>query len=356
MSFRRPIALLLLLPVLLVAAACGGSGKSAPEVPADAVALVDGQSILKADFDHLLAIGVASYKQKKQDPPKVGTADYEKLKQQALQVLFQRVVIRNEAKAQKIVVDEAAVTKQIEQLKTQAGDATKWAQQLKDASATEADYKQAFEVQQLAQKLYEVVTKQQATVTDAEIQAQYAKDKETVYKKQASRKVEHILLGAKDGSTPKPADYAKYLVQAKAVLAQLNAGADFKKLVDKYSTDPGKTQNHGEYDVTMEGYDPAFAKASFALKTGKLTQEPVKSAFGYHIIKALAAETASGYKTLDEVKDQIKSQLQQTKQQTAATDWFKKAEKTYEAKTTFAKGYGLPPEAPAGSTAGTTTG
>ena len=355
MSLRRPIALLLLLSTLVVAAGCGGSGKSTPSVPSDAVAVVGGESILKSDFDHLLAIGVASYKQRKQDPPKVGTADYEKLKQQALQVLFQRVVIRDEAKAAKIAVDAAAVQKQIDQLKTQAGDATKWAQQLKDASATEADYKAAFEVQQLAQKLYDNVTKTTATVTDADIQAQYTKDRETVYKTEASRKVEHILLGPKDGSTPKPADYAKYLVQAKAVLAQLNAGADFKKLVTKYSTDPGKVQNKGVYDVTMTGYDPAFAKASFALKTGETTQKPVKSAFGYHLIKALADPTAAGYKTLDQVKDQIKTSLVQAKQQSAATDWFKKAEAKYKLETTFAKGYALPPDAPTGSTAPTTT-
>ncbi len=69
-----------------------------------------------------------------------------------------------------------------------------------------ADYVDTFTVQQLAQGLYDKLTKSTAAVTDAEIQAQYDKDKATVYKVAASRKVAHILLGPKDGSTPTAKD------------------------------------------------------------------------------------------------------------------------------------------------------
>ena len=92
-------------------------------------------------------------------------------------------------------VDQAKVADELKNLKTQAGDDAAWQKQLKDAGATEADYTDTFAVQQLAQGLYDKLTKASAAVTDAEIQAQYDKDKATVYKVAASRKVEHILFG-----------------------------------------------------------------------------------------------------------------------------------------------------------------
>ena len=104
MTRRRLLSLLAVPATLLVAAGCGGGGSSkpeAPKVPADAVALVDGTPILKKDFDHVIAIGLASYTARQQPAPKAGTAEFETLKQQALGFLFQRLIITNEAKTRK---------------------------------------------------------------------------------------------------------------------------------------------------------------------------------------------------------------------------------------------------------------
>ena len=173
-----------------------------------------------------------------------------------IQILFQRVIIKSEAAKQGVKVDQAKVADELKNLKTQAGNDAAWQKQLKDAGATEADYTDTFTVQQLAQGLYDKLTKSSAAVTDAEIQAQYDKDKATVYKVAASRKVAHILFGPKDGSTPAAKDLPKYKKAAEDVIAQLNKGADFTKLVDKYSVDPGKTQNKGVYDVRRPGSTP----------------------------------------------------------------------------------------------------
>ena len=100
MNVRRPFLLLAALGAASVLVACGGSGgggsssSKAADVPADSVAVVNGKPILKKDFDHLIAIGLASYKARQQDAPKPGTQAYELLKQQAIQILFQRMIIR----------------------------------------------------------------------------------------------------------------------------------------------------------------------------------------------------------------------------------------------------------------------
>jgi len=117
---------------------------------------------------------------------------------------------------------------------------------------------------------------------------------------------------------------------------------------------PGVKTNEGVYDVTKTGFDPDFTKASYALKTGQFTETPVKSQFGYHIIKALADPTKDGVKSLAEVKAQIKTQLEQAQNNKSVADWFAGIQKTYEGKTSFATGYSLPPTTTAGSTAATT--
>jgi parvulin-like peptidyl-prolyl isomerase len=360
MNARRPILLVAALGAVSVLAACGGSSggekTTKADVPADSVALVDGKPILKKDFDHLITIGLASFKARQQDAPKAGTQAYELLKQQAVQILFQRVIIKSEAAKQGVKVDSAKVAEELKNLKTQAGSDAKWQQQLKDAGASEADYTDTFTVQQLAQGLYEKLTKSSAAVTDAEIQAQYDKDKATVYKVAASRKVAHILFGPKDGSTPAAKDLPKYKKAAEDVIAQLNKGADFTKLVTKYSVDPGKTQNQGVYDVTATGFDPDFTKASYALKTGEITQDPVKSQFGYHIIKALADPTKDSTKSLADVKAQIKSQLEEARKNKSVAAWFAGIQSQYEKKTSFATGYSLPPTTTATDTGATGSG
>jgi foldase protein PrsA len=359
MNVRRPLLLVAAIGTASVLVACGGgsgggSSTSNASVPADSVAVVDGKPILKKDFDHLVAIGLASYKARSQAAPKPGTQEYQLLQQQAIQILFQRMIIRAEAAKQGVKADATKVQSELANLKTQAGSAAAFQKQLTDSGATEQDYLDTFQVQQLAQGLYDKLTKSSTPVTDAEIQAQYNKDKDTVYKVAASRKVAHILFGPKDGSTPAAKDLAKYKQQAEDVIKQLNQGADFTKLVAKYSVDPGKTQNQGVYDVTKTGFDPDFTKASYALKTGEVTQTPVKSQFGYHIIKALADPTQDGTKPLTDVKAQIKTQLEDARKNQSVASWFADIQKQYEAKTSFAKGYSLPPSTTAGATGATT--
>src|SRR6476619_1473552 len=79
--------------VTLVAAGCGGSD----EVPADAVAVVDGTSITRSSLDGLLARAKKSYTAQKRDFPKAGTSDYQTLQTQAVAYLVQRQEYAREA-------------------------------------------------------------------------------------------------------------------------------------------------------------------------------------------------------------------------------------------------------------------
>lgn len=145
-------------------------------------------------------------------------------------------------------------------------------------------------------------------VSAADIQAEYDK-----FKAQAGDKeyhARHILVEKED--------------DAKAIIAKLKAGGKFEELA-KQSKDPGSAANGGDLDwAAPSAYVKPFSDAMIALQKGQITETPVKSQFGYHVIK-LDDVRAAKVPTLEEVKGQIAETLQQQKLQVFQQDLRKKA-------------------------------
>ena len=111
------IALLSLLVVFaLVAAGCGGGSD---EVPADAIASVDGTEVPKAEFDALIAQAKKSYSLQKRDFPKSGSPEYNTLKNQAVQFLVQRTQFEIKADELDVKVTDKQVNDRLAQIKKQ---------------------------------------------------------------------------------------------------------------------------------------------------------------------------------------------------------------------------------------------
>jgi peptidyl-prolyl cis-trans isomerase D len=122
----------------------------------------------------------------------------------------------------------------------------------------------------------------QLAVKDEDLQAYYDKNK-AQYSENEKRHAHHILIQVSDPKDPK-ADAAA-LAQAQQVLAQLKAGKDFGELARKYSADPGSAAAGGDLGWAEQGaYVAPFGEALFKLQPGQLS-EPVKTQFGYHIIR-----------------------------------------------------------------------
>ncbi len=134
-------------------------------------------------------------------------------------------------------------------------------------------------------------------VTDAEIQAEY--DKFSAANGGKEYRARHILVEKED--------------QAKAIIASLKKGAKFEDIAKKQSKDPGSGANGGDLDWAAAGsYVKEFSEALVKLAKGKTTETPVKSQFGYHVIRLDDVREAQLPK-LDDVKPQIAQQLQQQK-------------------------------------------
>jgi len=100
---------------------------------------------------------------------------------------------------------------------------------------------------------------------------------------------------------------------APAIIAKLKAGAKFEDLAKASSKDPGSAQNGGDLDFAAPGsYVPEFSQAMVALKKGEYTEVPVKTQFGYHVIK-LEDTRAAQFPPLADVKAQIQQRLAQQK-------------------------------------------
>jgi peptidyl-prolyl cis-trans isomerase C len=134
-------------------------------------------------------------------------------------------------------------------------------------------------------------------VTDAEIQAEY--DKFVAANAGKEYKASHILVAKED--------------EAKSIIASIKKGAKFEDIAKKQSKDPGSGARGGDLDWANPGsYVPEFTEALVKLEKGKMTQAPVKSQFGWHVIRLDDVRDAQLPK-LDEVKPQIAQQLQQQK-------------------------------------------
>jgi len=103
--------------------------------------------------------------------------------------------------------------------------------------------------------------------------------------------------------------------QAKDLIAKIKAGASFEDLAKQYSKDPGSAKNGGDLDWSdPKAYVPEFADAATHLQKGQMTDTPVHTQFGWHIIRVDDIRPITP-PPLEQVRAQIVQQIQQEKLQ-----------------------------------------
>lgn len=132
-------------------------------------------------------------------------------------------------------------------------------------------------------------------VNDAALRTRYA-----AYQKENPGKEEvrasHILVNSE--------------AQAKEILTALKGGADFGKLASEKSIDPAGKSSGG--DLGYFGKDemvPEFAEAAFAMKAGDTSAAPVKTQFGWHVIRVADRRTVA--ESFEEVRERLSSEMSQ---------------------------------------------
>ncbi len=132
-------------------------------------------------------------------------------------------------------------------------------------------------------------------VSDAEVKVRYeAEAKKLADVEQI--KARHILVKTEDG--------------AKAIIVELKGGDDFIELAKKKSTGPSASDG-GDLGFFGKGQMvPAFEKAAYALKTGAFSETPIKTQFGWHVIKVEERKKAD-IPSFEEMAPAIRDELSQ---------------------------------------------
>jgi peptidyl-prolyl cis-trans isomerase C len=146
-------------------------------------------------------------------------------------------------------------------------------------------------------------------VSDDDLRKEYERVKESAGSREY--KVRHILVESED--------------EAKQIIAQIRKGGSFDKIAAEKSKDQGSKGRGGDLDwATPARYVPAFGQAITKLKKGQMTDAPVQTQFGWHIIR-VDDERPSKFPSLEEAKPQIEQQMRQQTVNKAFTDLRAKA-------------------------------
>lgn len=305
---KKLLAVTLSTTILFGFASCELVSKTPEAQMKEAVAKVNGKSITKGEFlkrfetkkAQMEAFYGKDFFTKKENESYVTQIKYD-----VLETMINEVLLVKRAEELKVVPDDKAIqdaiNKNIEDAKKQLGGEEKFNQTLKDLKINLEDYKGYIKNQTIIEKLYDEVVKD-VKVTDDEIKKYYNENIYDFTEKPNKMNVSHILVKTED--------------EAKKVKAELDGGAKFEDVAKKYSQDPGskdKGGNLGDVYYNDKNYDKTFMSNAIALPKGQISA-PVKTQFGYHIIKINSKEE---YKQipLEKVKADIEKTLLGDKKQ-----------------------------------------
>ncbi|WP_226643683.1 peptidylprolyl isomerase [Mesobacillus subterraneus] len=229
-----------------------------------------------------------------------------------LDSLITNKVIEMEATKEKVKVTGNEIDEELTKLQESYGGEEAFAAALEQNQVSMDKIREDIEIYLLAEKMIGA----SIDVSEEEMKTYFEENKESFDQKEQV-KASHILV--EDEAT------------AKKVKEELDNGKDFAELAKEYSTDSSNAANGGDLGYFGKGeMAEEFEKTAFALKAGAIS-EPVKTEFGYHIIK-LADKKAEKAAEFEEHKEEIKELLFDQKVQAEYTNWMEEKKAEYEIK------------------------
>jgi foldase protein PrsA len=254
-----------------------------------AVAKVDGKAINK---DELYDVMVEQY----------GAATVEQL--------IADKIVASEAKKEKVTITDKELNEEVDKLKESYGGEEVFNQMLESNNTTVDALKDDLKNYLTIRKLLEP----QIKITDEELQTYFDENKDS-FGEAEQVKASHILV----------ADEAT----ANEIKQKLADGADFAELAKEYSTDEGTKENGGELGFFAKGtMVTEFDDVAFTLPVNEIS-DPVKTDYGYHIIKVEEKKEAKEA-NFDDSKKEIKETLIQQKMETEYSTWLEEKKKDYD--------------------------
>jgi len=278
---------------MIFIAGCNSQKNTDPDI-----ASVNGEKITQSEFDQHYNLIKNDY-ESKQGAVLDETKDkdiIDKIKSATFDDLIMQKLIRQDAQKLDIKVNSEEVDGVLTKFKQSkdSAEADGYKKFLDQVKLSEKDLRAQIEISQLYDKLQDKVAGS-VEVSDAEAQ-KYYNDNLIMFKEQGGIQIYHILVDTEQ--------------KANEVMAKIKQGSDFAALAKEYSTDPGSKDSGGDVGLVNEStnFVPEFKTAALALKPGQLSPQPVKTTYGYHIIKA-GEKKADSQLSFEQVKEQLKLEL-----------------------------------------------
>ena len=229
-----------------------------------------------------------------------------------LDSLITNKVIEMEASKEKVKVTGNEIDDELTKLQESYGGEEAFAAALEQNQVSMDRIREDIEVYLLAEKMIGA----SIDVSEEEMKNYFEENKESFDQKEQV-KASHILV--EDEAT------------AMKVKEELDQGKDFAELAKEFSTDSSNAENGGDLGYFSKGeMAEEFEKTAFALEAGAIS-EPVKTEFGYHIIKLVDKKAAKAAE-FDEHKEEIKELLFDQEVQAEYTNWLEEKKAEYEIK------------------------
>ena len=312
------------LTVVIVAAAVG---VGRPNVPSDAVAVVDDDSInvpglvedgviSKANFNRFL--GQTAKQTGLQSVPQPSDPQYQQLKDQAMQSAIQTAWIVGEANKEGLTFTDTQVQQSLQQIKSQFKNEQEYVKARDQAGLTDQDVLERAKLQLIQNKIQQDIANGVGTVSDSDARKYYDANQQQ-FTQPAKRTIR--IIQNKD---------AAQVNQAIQALQADDSPANWKKVAAQYSTDPTSKEKGGlRTDVVPGSFQQPLDGQIFSAPTGQI-EGPVTTATGTYAFEVISAtpEKVQGFDDTvsptsggqaQKVSDQIKSQIQAQQQQQALT-------------------------------------
>lgn len=285
---------------------------SAPIELKDPVAEVNGEKISKGDLENAFNQEVEAAGVKADDlTTEQKLAGY----RQILDNLILDKLVEKESSS--ISVSEAEVKDEIKKIESQFPSPEIFAEQLKSAGQSLDEFEKNIGSMLRQRKWIESQIAGKIAVADEDAKKFYDENTET-FERPETVHARHILfLVPRDASQEVVAEKEK---AANDAIARLKKGEDFATVAKQLSEEPGADQSGGDLGYfSKDQMVPEFSEAAFTQKPGEISEKPVRTQFGLHIIK-VEDKKESGMLSYDEVKHQLIAFLQQAKRRDAVRD------------------------------------
>ncbi|NLO88794.1 MAG: hypothetical protein GX088_00440 [Clostridia bacterium] len=311
MNLKRALVLVVLLAFVVFSMAGCGEG--------EVVARVNGEKITLSELNKKVGEIKAGLESQGIDlESEEGQSVLKKVEEEALNQLINETLLMQEAKKQGVLAGDDEVQKRLKEIKENFSG-NEFKNLLKAQNLTEKDFKKQLKLQLSADALFHKVT-ENVKVSEQELREYFNKNKGDL----EQLKVAHILISVDPEATKEDEEKAKN--KAVEIIGRLNKGEDFGFLAKTYSEDAQTKENGGIIDIYFTREDPFFLKefieGAFKLQEGEFSKEPVRTTYGYHIIKVMDRKAS-----YEELKSTIKDRLLTERKNDAFVKYFDKIKK-----------------------------